>query len=187
MYRSGRGKIYQEFPDITQWMDNRLDSEDDEINDNDPEIKFDNEQTAISQNDPAVRLQDLQSEFANYRRRIEKEKETQIKCANEELILKLLPVLDDFSLALNAVPEEEKNLDWIKGILLIRQKLMAVLEKQGLEKIDAEGREFDPYEHEAILCDEDMNSEGERVKLVMRDGYKLNNRVIQPAQVIVSV
>lgn len=131
-------------------------------------------------------LQRLQADFVNYKRRVEREREEQTKSANRELILKLLPVLDDFARALGTVPEEMADADWVQGMALIERKLRATLEEEGLERIDAEGRDFDPWEHEAVFCEHSSDHDEGKVKAVLRDGYKLYDRVIRPAQVVVA-
>lgn len=131
-------------------------------------------------------LQRLQADFVNYKRRVEREREEQTKSANRELILKLLPVLDDFAHALGTVPQELADAEWVQGMALIERKLRATLEKEGLKSIDAEGKDFDPWEHEAVFCEQSSDHDEGKVKAVFRDGYKLHDRVIRPAQVVVS-
>ena len=117
---------------------------------------------------------------------IERRREKHSKCTNKELILKLLPVLDDFNYALDSVPQNVADEDWLAGVTFIKDKLMSILEKEGVSKIDVRGKEFDPHQHEAIFCDDDAGDELCRVKEVIKDGYKLGDEVIRPAQVIVS-
>jgi molecular chaperone GrpE len=131
-------------------------------------------------------LQRLQADFVNYKRRVEREREEQTKSANRELILKLLPVLDDFARALGTVPQEMADADWVQGMALIERKLMATLEEEGLKRIGAEGKDFDPWEHEAVFCEQSSDNDEGKVKAVFRDGYKLHDRVIRPAQVVVA-
>ena len=131
-------------------------------------------------------LQRLQADFINYKRRVEREREDERKSANRELILKLLPTLDDFACALGTVPHETADADWVEGIALIERKLIATLEEEGLMRIDAEGEEFDPWEHEAVFCEESPDHDDGKVNAVIKDGYKLHGRVIRPAQVVVS-
>jgi molecular chaperone GrpE len=131
-------------------------------------------------------VQRIRADFANYKRRIEQEREKQTKCANKELILKLLPVLDDFNYALDSVPQDVAEGDWLRGVALIQNKLMLILEKEGVTRIDVKGKAFDPRQHEAIFCDDDSDDERCRIKEVIKDGYKLGDEVIRPAQVIVS-
>jgi molecular chaperone GrpE len=128
----------------------------------------------------------IKADFVNYKRRVELERVQQAKCANKELILKLLPVLDDFNYALDSVPPDAANEDWFAGISLIKDKLVSILEKEGVTKIDVDGKPFDPHQHEAIFCDDDSEDEQCLVKEVIKDGYKLGGEIIRPAQVIVS-
>jgi len=144
------------------------------------------EKTNIEAEEYRYLLQRLQADFTNYKRRVEREREEQTKFANRELILKLLPVLDDFARALESVPQEMADAGWVEGMAFIARKLTAILEEQGLTKIDAEGKEFDPWEHEAVRCEESSDPDEGKVKAVLRDGYKLHDRVIRPAQVVVS-
>jgi len=131
-------------------------------------------------------LHRLQADFINYKRRVEREGEEQTRSANSALILKLLPVLDDFARALGTVPQGMADADWVKGMALIKRKLMATLEEEGLKRIDAEGKDFDPWEHEAVFCEGSSDHDEDKVRAVLRDGYKFHDRVIRPAQVVVS-
>ena len=131
-------------------------------------------------------LQRVQADFANYKRRIDQERTEFARATKADVILKTLPVLDDFSRALEMVPEEIASHDWAKGISMIHRKLMSVLENEGLKKMEARGREFNPWEHEAILHQETNEVEEGRVVAVVREGYKLDDKVIRPAQVIVA-
>jgi molecular chaperone GrpE len=123
-----------------------------------------------------------QADFINYKRRTEQEKLETGKYANSQLILSILPVLDDFERAFASVTPRLEKLDWIKGIKLIAQKLTTTLEAQGLTSIKAVGEPFDPNLHEAV-----MHSKGEDGKVVqeLRKGYKLNDKVIRPSNVAV--
>lgn len=130
-------------------------------------------------------LQRLQADFINFKRRVEQDREQQTTSANRELILRILPVLDDLERALSSVPEEMADSEWVKGTALVERKLRATLEEEGLERIEAEGKEFDPREHEAVFCEDSPEHEEGKVKGVLRNGYKLHDRVIRPAQVVV--
>ncbi|MDO8670071.1 MAG: nucleotide exchange factor GrpE [Dehalococcoidia bacterium] len=131
-------------------------------------------------------LQRSQADFANYKRRIDQERAEFARSTKADVLLKTLPVLDDFSRALEMVPEEVASQDWAKGISLIHRKLMSVLDNEGLKKIEARGKEFDPWEHEAVLHQETYDVEEGRVVAVVREGYTLDDKVIRPAQVIVA-
>ncbi|MBI2864443.1 MAG: nucleotide exchange factor GrpE [Chloroflexi bacterium] len=131
-------------------------------------------------------LQRVQADFANYKRRVDQERSEFARSVKADVILKTLPVLDDFGRALELVPEEIASLDWARGISLIHRKLVLMLENEGLKQMEARGREFDPWEHEAILHQETSDMEEGRVLAVVREGYKLDDKVIRPAQVIVA-
>ena len=131
-------------------------------------------------------LQRTQADFVNYKRRVERDREEQTKFAEAELISRLLPVLDDFNRAQRAMPPDVAEANWAKGMELVKKKLMAVLEEEGLSKIEAEGKDFDPREHEALVYEESNEYEEGKVKAVISDGYRLHGKVIRPAQVAVS-
>jgi len=128
-------------------------------------------------------LQRLQAEFENYRKRVLKEQTRAVELAAEPLMAKLLEVLDEFELALMAA-ERKPDLDrFLHGVELVYAKLTDILRSEGLERIDAEGRPFDPEMHEALLQSEG-DAEGEPyVADVLRGGYRLRGRVIRPAGV----
>ena len=123
-----------------------------------------------------------QADFINYKRRAEQEKREMGDYANTQLILTLLPVLDDFMRAFEAIPPKYAKTGWVDGIRLVEQKLRTTLEAQGLSPIKALGETFDPNLHEAI-----MHTKGEDGKIVqeMQKGYKLHDKVIRPSQVAV--
>jgi molecular chaperone GrpE len=124
----------------------------------------------------------LQADFENYRKRVLREQTALVDRATEGLIEQLLPVLDGFELAtvnLDGVDEQVR-----KGIELAFAELVSVLERAGLQRIDALGAPFDPNEHEAVLQDD---GDGEpHVGAVLRTGWKLSGRVLRPAMVKVS-
>lgn len=124
------------------------------------------------------------AEFDNFRRRNISEKADWIKNANERIVLELCDVLDNFERALH--PDVEVNPDGFKkGVELIFQQLSNLLKKEGVEKIEALGKEFDPTVHEA-LAHIPSEMEDNMVAAVIQNGYKMNNKVIRPARVAVS-
>ena len=131
-------------------------------------------------------LQRSQADFVNYKRRTEEEREEQQKYSSSRLILKLLPVLDDFNLALEHTPEAEAEASWLEGIKLIHRKLASFLESEQVTRIEAEGREFDPLEHEALAYQESNDHQDGQILSVVRDGYMLHGKVIRPALVILA-
>ncbi len=126
--------------------------------------------------------QRAQADFTNYKRRAEQEREETIRFANTNLMLNLLPVLDDLERAFAAIPPRLNRLEWVDGIRLIERKLRANLEALGLSTIVALGKPFDPNFHEAV-----MQGRGEEGIVVaeMQKGYMLNDRVIRPTRIIV--
>lgn len=126
-------------------------------------------------------LQRLQAEFANYRKRVLKEQTRAVEMAAQPVVLRLLEVMDDFDLAL-AADQISDFAKFRKGVELVYAKLVDALKAEGLERIEAEGRPFDPEEHEALM--QTGGGEGEpHVAEVFRQGYRLKGSVIRPASV----
>ena len=124
------------------------------------------------------------AEFENFRKRTFTEKADWIKNATERLVLELCDVVDNFERALH--PEVEKNREaFEKGIKLIFQQLEVVLKKEGVEKIDAFGKEFDPNLHEA-LAHIPSELEENKIVAVIQNGYIMNEKIIRPVRVAVS-
>jgi len=124
--------------------------------------------------------QRAQADFINYKRRSEQERAEVVNYASSNLILNVLPVLDDLERALASVPDELADSPWLDGVKHIYRKLQAVLEAQGISVIEAEGKDFNPNFHEAVMA-----VEGEEGKVVeeISKGYKLRDRVIRPTKV----
>ena len=132
--------------------------------------------------------QRVQADFQNYRRRVEEEQQEFQRGAAAQLILKLLPVLDDLERALAQASEDTSspNESWVEGVRLVVRKFHAVMEEAGVQRIEAAGRAFDPWEHEAVAFQEtEEHPQGYIVGLV-REGYKLHGRVLRAAQVLVA-
>jgi molecular chaperone GrpE len=129
------------------------------------------------------RLQRLKAEFDNYRKRAARDQESFAARANETLVKELLPVLDDLERALDAAERhEEAKLE--DGVRLIHQALSQTLHKQGLEEIETDGQ-FDPHVHEALLAQPSDAEEGSVIEVVQK-GYRLGDRVLRPARVVVA-
>ncbi len=126
--------------------------------------------------------QRAEADFDNYRKRVEQERSERDRFANMVLILNLLPVLDDLERAFNSLSAKLAQLTWIEGIRLIYHKLQATLEARGLSEIKTVGESFDPTVHEAV-----SQGEGEEGKVIeeLQKGYKLHDRVVRPALVVV--
>jgi molecular chaperone GrpE len=130
--------------------------------------------------------QRAQADFVNYKRRTAQELEQKIRDANASLLTQLLPVLDDLDRALDNVPADIAEHSWPQGIGLIGQKLGNLLTQQGLEPIGEEGDLFDPRIHEAVAYEEHPTYDEGQVATVYRTGYRLRDRVLRPAQVVVA-
>ena len=124
------------------------------------------------------------AEFENFRRRTEAEYANTVRNANESLITALLPIVEDFLRSLNAAPRGDDP--FTKGVELIYQKLMSVLEARGLRAFDAVGRPFNVDEHDALLQVPRADVPPGTVVEEISRGYRLNDRVIRHARVIVS-
>jgi len=129
------------------------------------------------------RLQRLAAEFDNFRKRNARENATLTERANERLVKELIPILDDLGRALEAAAEhEEAKLE--DGVRLVHRSLGDLLTKEGLAEIDTDGK-FDPHVHEALLSQPSDAEEGSVIEVVQK-GYKLGDKVIRPARVVVA-
>jgi molecular chaperone GrpE len=129
------------------------------------------------------RLQRLAAEFDNYRKRNARETAALTAHANERLVKELIPVLDDLGRALEAASEhEEAKLE--EGVRLVHRSLADLLAKEGLAEIEADGK-FDPHVHEALLSQPSDQEEGSVIEVVQK-GYKLGDKVLRPARVVVA-
>ena len=131
-------------------------------------------------------LRRVQADFANYKRRADEERQELQRHANSRLILKLLPVFDEFVLAIQHASKDGPEPSWLEGITLIQRKLNALLESEKVVKIEALGREFDPFEHEAMAYQESPDHPEGCVISVVREGYRLDERVLRPALVVLA-
>ncbi len=134
-------------------------------------------------------LQRLQAEFDNYRKRVLREQTRAVDLAAEPLMRKLLEVLDEFDLALMAAEKQPDFDRFLHGVELVYAKLQEILRREGLERIEADGKPFDPARHEALLESRGEGDVpgGEPVVIdVLRPGYTLRGQVIRPAGVKVA-
>ena len=137
--------------------------------------------------DEYLRLaQRTQADFINYRRRVDEERAQQARDAAVGFLQRLLPILDDFERALaNATPADVES-SWGRGVQLVERNLRGLLAAEDVQRIPAEGAEFDPREHEAVGSQPSPDVPEGHVLHVVRQGYKKGERVIRPAQVIVA-
>ena len=128
-------------------------------------------------------LKRVAADFENYRKRAARDQESLVARAHERLVKELLPVLDDLERALAAAEEhEEAKLE--EGVRLVHRELAEALAREGLAEIETNGR-FDPHVHEALLSQPSDREEGSVIEVVQK-GYKLGDRVVRPARVVVA-
>jgi molecular chaperone GrpE len=131
-------------------------------------------------------LRRLQADFDNYRKRMLREQTARIASASQGLVARLLPVLDNFELAVSHA-EQSRDFDrMLKGVEMVFGELREVLQGEGLVKIEAEGKPFDPERHEAVVAVEQEGAEPGTVVDVVRTGYELRGKVLRPAMVKVA-
>jgi molecular chaperone GrpE len=130
-------------------------------------------------------LQRTAADFANYRRRVDEDREGLAQFTNSILIGKLLGVLDDFDRALANVPAETHE-GWVDGVRLVERKLRGLLENEGVTQIEALGKPFDPNLHEAVVSEETADYPDNQVIGELQRGYRLRDRVLRPSLVRVA-
>jgi molecular chaperone GrpE len=128
-------------------------------------------------------VQRVQAEFENFRKRAAREQASLVARAHERLVKELLPVLDDLERALEAAEaHEEAKLE--EGVALVTRSFADVLRREGLEEVPTDGK-FDPHVHEALLSQPSEAEEGAVIEVIQK-GYRLGDRVLRPARVVVS-
>jgi molecular chaperone GrpE len=150
--------------------------------------------------DPDSRLTELQAELSkykdaalratadldNYRKRVSRERDESIKYANAAFLERLIPILDNFELGLNAARNAPEAAPIVDGLAMVYKQLQDFLANSGVETVDAVGQTFDPNLHEALAQEyDDQVPEGKVIRQV-RKGYRLRDRLLRPANVVVS-
>jgi len=130
--------------------------------------------------DLLTKLKYLQAEFENYRKRAARDAESVVKFAHEALLSRLLPILDELDAAVGSLAGDAGN-----GVRMVRDNLMKALREAGLEEIPAQGASFDPYTMDAVDRVADPTLKDGVVKEVVRKGYRLHDRILRPAHVVV--
>ena len=128
--------------------------------------------------------QRVQADFENYRKRAVRDQERLVAHAHERLVRELLPILDGLERALEA-GEQHEEAKLLDGVRLVEQALRAALAKEGLVEIETDGA-FDPHVHEALLTQPSTDAEPGSVLEVVQRGYRVGDRVVRPARVIVA-
>jgi molecular chaperone GrpE len=128
-------------------------------------------------------LKRVAADFENYRKRVARDQESLVARAHERLVKELLPVLDDLERALEAAAQhEEAELE--EGVRLVHRELVEALAREGLVEVETDGQ-FDPHVHEALLSQPSEEEDGSVIE-VLQKGYRLGDRVLRPARVVVS-
>ena len=128
----------------------------------------------------------IQADFDNYKKRLDKEKKDFIKFANEEIIIEILKILDDFERAVKAGKSKHDFDVLYKGVEMIHKDMKEFLKGRGVEEIEAKGKSFNPHEHEAMMQEETEEHPEDHVVEEFQKGYLLNGRVVRPTKVKVS-
>jgi len=128
-------------------------------------------------------LQRVAADFDNYRKRVARDQESLVTRAHERLVKELLPVLDDLERALQAAAEHEEA-KLADGVQLVYRELRDALSHEGLAEVEADGK-FDPHVHEALLTQPSDREEGSVLE-VLQKGYRLGDRVLRPARVVIA-
>jgi molecular chaperone GrpE len=131
-------------------------------------------------------LKRLAADFENYRKRVARDQESLVARAHERLVKELLPVLDGLERALDAAARhsESDSLKLEEGVRLVHRELASALHREGVAEIETNGH-FDPHVHEALLSQPSEADEGSIVEVVQK-GYRLGDRVLRPARVVVA-
>jgi molecular chaperone GrpE len=142
---------------------------------------------AAERDDLLARLQRVSADYLNYQKRVRRDIEEARQFANADLIKALLSVLDDMERGLDAARENHDPCDpLLLGMGMVHKKALETLGKFGLEKIDAEGKPFDPEEHSAMMQEPSDEHPGQTVLRELQTGYRLKGRTIRPSSVVVS-
>ena len=138
--------------------------------------------------------QRARAEFANYKRRVEKEQSEAYQNATSRVIGRFVDVLDDFNRAAQDKPIDSGDAaayaaalaQWAAGVTLIQRKLQNILDVEGVERIKAEGQTFDPALHEAVTHEDSVEHQPGQIIAVLRQGYRIGDKIIRPALVRVA-
>ena len=128
----------------------------------------------------------LYAEFENYKRRIQKENQTMKAYKAQDVLNDILPTIDNIERALQIEGEDEQFKSLQKGVEMVYESLLNALKNNGLEKIEAEGQQFDPNVHQAVVQDDNPDYESGQVTQELQTGYKLKERVLRPSMVKVN-
>lgn len=131
-------------------------------------------------------LQRTRAEFANYKKRTEREMQDRYQFGSVDALKSLLPVIDDFERAFSSIPADLKDNTWVSGVLMIQRKFDRLLEQYGIGQIDPTGQPFNPAHMEAVGEDEAGETPSGHVSATLQKGYVVGERVLRPALVRVA-
>lgn len=158
----------------------------DEVSEDITELKKELDAIRLKSDEYLEGWQRARAEFANFRKRIDREREQSHQTAAGTIIRRYLEILDDLERALSNRPPEGEGAIWAGGIELIYRKFLKTLESEGVKRMEAEGEMFDPNMHEAISHEESPDHESGQIIEVVQPGYMLGDRVLRPALVRVA-
>lgn len=130
------------------------------------------------------RFQRLQADFMNYKKRVEKEKDSLVNYGVESLVVEILPILDNFERALEV--ENDKEDSFFKGIEMIYDGLLGVLDNNDIKEMDSLEKPFNPEYHHAVGMESSEEHDKDTVIGILQKGYTMKEKVIRPAMVLVS-
>jgi molecular chaperone GrpE len=142
------------------------------------------DQLVREKSDMQDRVLRLQAEFDNFRKRSEKDRSEFAQYAGMEIVREILPVLDNFELALKA---DASGKDYVKGVEMIYDRMASTLKKMGLEPIDTTGAKFDPHVHQAVEKVQTEDAEDHTVLSDFQRGYRFKGKLLRPSMVKVAV
>lgn len=126
------------------------------------------------------------ADYLNLKKETEKKLEQSMQFAHAGIVIELLPIADHFKLAIDHIPEEEKQKDWVKGVQHINKEFKELLKKFGIEEVKSVGEKFDPELHEAVSREKVEGAVAGTILKELTPGYKLFDRVLQHAKVHVA-
>lgn len=130
--------------------------------------------------------QRARAELANARKRFQREQQQAYTNARADVLVRLLPIMDDLERAFASVPQDLSDAGWIEGIKLVLRKFEGLLKQEGVAPIEAAGQEFDPYYHQAVTHEPSENVPSGHVIEEIQKGYQIDDRVLRPSVVRVS-
>lgn len=164
----------------------QLDELGDRVQEDITDLKKELEEIRLKSEEYLEGWQRARAEFANFRKRVERDREQTHQVAAGNIMRSFLEVLDDLERALKNRPQEGEGAVWAGGIELIYRKFLKILESQGVKPMQAEGELFDPNLHEAITHEESPDHESGEIIEVVQTGYLIGDRVLRPALVRVA-